>query len=1391
MGMEQDPNKNQNVGKLAKLLAQKEAEEAKLRELEKGTPVKQTLNLAVGDEISFNLLKFKIVELPNVKNGNRYVYLSKKSDGSDAVALRSFSINEVENMLKNGAINLTNPQEKTVEETPIEKPEDATFLSMSPQSSYADKAEFMRARDEAMGNIPESVDFLNANIDTAPQKVESFAKEPDIKYPRPDSASMFCPFCGVKQNLEAVFCANCGEKIPSIKKPKEEPKDNHDKRWTVRPLKRMPILTEDERNKILAEDAKKWEEGTNQEKNFQTIEGIEPSQIQELSVEEVEKIFQKMEIHGDAFNGERLTPEILKKEGLLPKYKVDTEEGVIWFSSSGYNLGKNRVAIMAYVEKNNKTVARSYYRSNSQGVWRYLPSYLEMDGQINWYSKGYGEESINLPTNIQRALAEITKDEKSILKVENPELVFAGTSRGLINAMNGTYMNETESESIKLGDFSVEEKDKKIDPEKIKLSKDQSPNLDPEKVIYRWKQNSNIYGEIEMEAVPSQDGKLIFTFCKDKLNRVWIGNIENDSEIQSTGLKKEWINPEDLGTPAFEYKTGDTDQTGGYGNDGLRNGPYVDMFENYLSKVPVIREYCESRNIPLPVLIAAAEKTNQKTEDQAVEGKSIFCPNCGKEQTAEAGFCGSCGKKIPKMEDNVVKIEKSEEPLDVCPKCGHSQKSKEGFCGVCGSPMVAPKNPEQAELVVALGEARMKYVAAYKKFKESAGILVRAKRFIFGTKIDEKDVPPELKKLEEEYDDAAAALGKQMYSEKISELKTDTTLTNEEKTAELLRYKQNEIFNKVIVEEQTMLAALKTENLPPKERGIAKKALDWYISQPTWKKVAMATVFSAAFFALVAPGSVAAAGGMGAFVGIRAARGVAGSFLSQTAVKSYDWLFKDKSAEKRIEAEAELSKLCGYNNADEIAEGKKRYAKIAEQEQKTKRRRAVKKVAVGAVAGGFASMGVGYGAGKILSSSIDAQTGGNLKPDNSATPNTSGGKTSPDNTGALNNKNTAPIDSKNGDGANSTNPPNTPKPKIEKPIDASIVQKGQGVEHAFIKQIEANPELAKELGFKGGNAKALHIFAQNQAHEIALKTGYVDNAGNEIRVMKGGEVAYELKMNGKNIVVNEKALDGRIIETHNQGDKFGSQNDYEYQKNKTIETTRKPKVAVDDQPKIKKSIRTSTTDTESIKIPKGSNPIDLNPSDLSDSKPGDKTFVKPGDKLPADQTEVKTETTIKEQAPAVVTDAPATDAKPATSPKPSPTPEEISKEIKTQIELTEKYPQFKGTTFAKNNLNIPEEKLVETYKVYEENIKQITKGNSVENFKSKVGGSPANNYIDAKSVEGDLVTPYVNEIAKLANEKPKFDLKNGHETLQNFIERCVLKLTKEGKLEEIKNLKIK
>jgi hypothetical protein len=38
------------------------------------------------------------------------------------------------------------------------------------------------------------------------------------------------------------------------------------------------------------------------------------------------------------------------------------------------------------------------------------------------------------------------------------------------------------------------------------------------------------------------------------------------------------------------------DRTGGYGNEAARVGPYVDMHKNYLSKIPVIKEYMSIRS---------------------------------------------------------------------------------------------------------------------------------------------------------------------------------------------------------------------------------------------------------------------------------------------------------------------------------------------------------------------------------------------------------------------------------------------------------------------------------------------------------------------------------------------------------------------------------------------------------------------------------------------------------------------------------------------------------------------------------------------------------------------------------------------------------------------------
>jgi hypothetical protein len=87
--------------------------------------------------------------------------------------------------------------------------------------------------------------------------------------------------------------------------------------------------------------------------------------------------------------------------------------------------------------------------------------------------------------------------------------------------------------------------------------------------------------------------------------------------------------------------------------------------------------------------------------------------------------------------------------------------------------------------------------------------------------------------------------------------------------------------------------------------------------------------------------------------------------------------------------------------------------------------------------------------------------------------------------------------------------------KLEIPADAYI-KKGEGIEHALRRQIENNPDLAKQLGWNGdpNDTAGLRKFSGNAAHKLAISEGYVDpKTGNEVRVNFGGDknAFYEIK----------------------------------------------------------------------------------------------------------------------------------------------------------------------------------------------------------------------------------------------------------------------------------------
>lgn len=302
---------------------------------------------------------------------------------------------------------------------------------------------------------------------------------------------------------------------------------------------------------------------------------------------EAERIFDKVEIHGDGKAG-ALTPELLEQAGLLPHHRLNAEGRTLWFSR-GYDLGNGRVAVTGYVQDDDgSVVARSYYRSNSQGVWRYLPQYsVGEEGEVSWYSKGYGEESITLPARLQEGLTRSLEDDGGILALEKDvaQTAFTGTAR--TTGSEGTvYHRNIAAYPRRLADMPEKDSLGELpSPETLQPNPEQSPDFASR--LASWRQDTTLYGRVHYDVYPSNDGKLKYTFCRDVKGRAWVSGIENNSPLDSTGLHEEWFSGGALTTPAYEY----AGQAGSYGNLGDAKGSYVDMFQNYLSKVPVVQEY--------------------------------------------------------------------------------------------------------------------------------------------------------------------------------------------------------------------------------------------------------------------------------------------------------------------------------------------------------------------------------------------------------------------------------------------------------------------------------------------------------------------------------------------------------------------------------------------------------------------------------------------------------------------------------------------------------------------------------------------------------------------------------------------------------------------------------
>ncbi|MBQ3325966.1 hypothetical protein IJG79_02365 [Candidatus Saccharibacteria bacterium] len=289
----------------------------------------------------------------------------------------------------------------------------------------------------------------------------------------------------------------------------------------------------------------------------------------------------------------KLRPELLLKAGLGPRYEL--EIGGVQIALSRVFLVDTYEAAIAYINFGNAVKIRGYYRSNSQGMWRFLADYVGGDGVISWYGVGFNEESLTLPLKIQKQLNEICKKGAFKIPGANTAFFLGGTARRFNskeeykqlvanNKMDSDYYREVNHQpAVDFGVLST----KKHPPESIDVDNGNAPNFHTQLDHYRME--TRMYGTVTVRQFASNNDNLrytIFEIGEGNNRRAWIGGIEVNAPITSTGLKSEWVSSGDICTPLLEYQT----MTGGYGNPAGRTDGYEDMWE-YIRRMPIIKRF--------------------------------------------------------------------------------------------------------------------------------------------------------------------------------------------------------------------------------------------------------------------------------------------------------------------------------------------------------------------------------------------------------------------------------------------------------------------------------------------------------------------------------------------------------------------------------------------------------------------------------------------------------------------------------------------------------------------------------------------------------------------------------------------------------------------------------
>ena len=258
----------------------------------------------------------------------------------------------------------------------------------------------------------------------------------------------------------------------------------------------------------------------------------------EIDASLAEKIKSYISLHHNSGGDFTLSIEDLYKQDLQPKYSIKVSGKNILISKP-QNF-KERTSFVVYVEHENTFVPRVFYRSNSSSSWRLLPAISTLYFSKGHFHKGYGEDGLGAPAELQKALSQIEQKEpsknakdkyltallESYMKVCDPFKTFVKNAREEPRRITAPETADTKKRPSRL----------LPGPESIKIQEGNKPDFS--KCIDQWTEETDLYGTITKCVIPSKNNTYWYIFYTDKKGRAGISNIEcRDSELTSHGIR--------------------------------------------------------------------------------------------------------------------------------------------------------------------------------------------------------------------------------------------------------------------------------------------------------------------------------------------------------------------------------------------------------------------------------------------------------------------------------------------------------------------------------------------------------------------------------------------------------------------------------------------------------------------------------------------------------------------------------------------------------------------------------------------------------------------------------------------------------------------------------------